>query len=161
MDPGRNRRSAPLRGCRLGAGRREGQAVLSTNRRSAWIALGVFTLLAAWLLWDGFGPGRVLVAHESLSRSAPWSVPLDKAEAYNGYLVEQFINVASNQRTDAWGGDVAGRLRFPLAVAQRVIAAIGADRTGIRLSPYGVFNGSVADDATSRPTPRWRARSAR
>jgi N-ethylmaleimide reductase len=66
----------------------------------------------------------------------------------NGYLVEQFINVASNQRTDAWGGDVAGRLRFPLAVAKRVIAAIGADRTGIRLSPYGVFNGSVADDAT-------------
>ncbi|MCA9528173.1 MAG: alkene reductase, partial [Myxococcales bacterium] len=60
-----------------------------------------------------------------------------------GYLIEQFLCPTTNQRTDAWGGDFAGRSRFALAVAQRVAAAIGADRVGIRLSPFGVFNGIV------------------
>ncbi len=63
----------------------------------------------------------------------------------NGYLVDQFLNTASNDRTDRWGGDVAGRARFALAVTKAVADAIGADRTGIRLSPYGVFNDMTAD----------------
>jgi N-ethylmaleimide reductase len=65
----------------------------------------------------------------------------------NGYLVEQFLNVASNQRTDAWGGSVAGRAHFALEVARKVSARIGANRTGIRLSPYGAFNGTQPQDA--------------
>jgi N-ethylmaleimide reductase len=65
----------------------------------------------------------------------------------NGYLVEQFLNVASNQRTDEWGGTIAGRARFALEVARRVSARIGANRTGIRLSPYGAFNGTQPQDA--------------
>ncbi len=63
----------------------------------------------------------------------------------NGYLVDQFLNTASNDRTDGWGGNVAGRARFALAVTKAVADAIGADRTGIRLSPYGVFNDMVPD----------------
>ncbi|MEZ4364776.1 MAG: alkene reductase [Kofleriaceae bacterium] len=63
----------------------------------------------------------------------------------NGYLLEQFLSQASNQRTDAWGGTVAGRVRFPLAVARAVAQAIGADRLGMRVSPYGV-NGGLTDD---------------
>ncbi|MCB9779502.1 MAG: alkene reductase [Alphaproteobacteria bacterium] len=59
----------------------------------------------------------------------------------NGYLIDQFLNVASNQRTDGWGGTIQGRARFAVEVARRVADAIGADRVGIRLSPYGVFNG--------------------
>lgn len=68
----------------------------------------------------------------------------------NGYLIEQFLNVASNQRTDRWGGTVENRIRFALAVVDASIAAIGADRVGIRISPYGVFNGSTADADTDR-----------
>jgi len=67
----------------------------------------------------------------------------------NGYLIEQFLNVASNQRTDKWGsGSVDNRIRFALAVADAAIAAAGASRVGIRLSPYGVFNGSTSDPQT-------------
>lgn len=58
----------------------------------------------------------------------------------NGYLIDQFINTASNKRTDSYGGSMENRGRFALEVAKKVVAAIGAERTGIRLSPYGVFN---------------------
>ena len=59
----------------------------------------------------------------------------------NGYLIDQFINPASNQRKDNYGGSKENRSRFAIEVAQKVVAAIGAEKTGIRLSPYGVFNG--------------------
>jgi len=66
----------------------------------------------------------------------------------NGYLIEQFLNTASNQRTDGWGGTVAGRVRFAAEVARRVAAAIGGDRVGIRLSPAGGNGGMVVDADT-------------
>lgn len=58
----------------------------------------------------------------------------------NGYLIDQFLNTATNLRTDEWGGSVENRIRFPLAVARAVALRIGPDRVGMRLSPYGVFN---------------------
>jgi N-ethylmaleimide reductase len=58
----------------------------------------------------------------------------------NGYLITQFLDPGSNQRLDAYGGDASGRNRFALEVAKEVVIAIGAERVGIRLSPYGVFN---------------------
>jgi len=64
--------------------------------------------------------------------------------AANGYLLDQFLNPRSNQRQDAWGGDSARRSRFVLDVARAVSQAIGADRVGIRLSPYGAFNDLAA-----------------
>ena len=64
----------------------------------------------------------------------------------NGYLIEQFLNTVSTLRTDAWGGSVAGRVRFAAEAARRVAAAIGGDRLGIRLSPQG-GNGAMAPDA--------------
>ncbi len=60
--------------------------------------------------------------------------------AANGYLVEQFLNANVNTRTDNYGGSNENRNRFALEVARASIAAIGAERVGIRLSPYGVFN---------------------
>ncbi len=58
----------------------------------------------------------------------------------NGYLLEQFIRPNSNQRTDQYGGPIENRARFVLEVVDAVIAAIGRDKVGIRLSPSGVFN---------------------
>lgn len=58
----------------------------------------------------------------------------------NGYLITQFLDPGSNRRMDAYGSDATGRNRFALETTEAVIAAIGADRVGIRLSPYGVFN---------------------
>ncbi|MDT8368963.1 MAG: alkene reductase [Longimicrobiales bacterium] len=58
----------------------------------------------------------------------------------NGYLIEQFLNPHTNRRDDAWGGSVEARARFALEVAERVVDAIGGDRVGMRLSPWGVFN---------------------
>lgn len=58
----------------------------------------------------------------------------------NGYLVDQFINTASNKRTDAYGGSGENRSRFAIEVARKVAERIGKDKTGIRLSPFGAFN---------------------
>lgn len=63
----------------------------------------------------------------------------------NGYLIDQFLNVASNLRTDEWGGDIAGRTRFALEVARRTTKAIGADRVGMRISPFGAAGGMTPD----------------
>ena len=64
----------------------------------------------------------------------------------NGYLIEQFLNLASNQRSDGWGKTVAGRARFALEVTRAVVARVGKDKVGIRLSPYGL-NGGLSPDA--------------
>ena len=67
--------------------------------------------------------------------------------AANGYLLEQFIRPNSNIRTDRYGGPIENRARFPLDVAAAVAAAIGKDKVGIRLSPFGVFNDMPPYDA--------------
>ncbi|MCX6178343.1 MAG: alkene reductase [Chlorobiales bacterium] len=58
----------------------------------------------------------------------------------NGYLLEQFIRPNSNQRTDHYGGTIENRSRFVLEVVDAVTQAIGKEKVGIRLSPYGIFN---------------------
>ncbi|RFC33093.1 MAG: N-ethylmaleimide reductase [Candidatus Nitrotoga sp. MKT] len=65
--------------------------------------------------------------------------------AANGYLIDQFLNAASNHRTDRWGGSIENRIRFAVEVAKATAIAIGADHIGMRISPYGVFNGMAAD----------------
>lgn len=58
--------------------------------------------------------------------------------AANGYLLEQFLSPISNNRNDNYGGSIENRCRFILEVTEAVAKAIGKDKTGIRLSPYGV-----------------------
>lgn len=65
--------------------------------------------------------------------------------AANGYLIDQFLNTASNQRHDRWGGPIGNRIRFAVEVARATVAAIGPERVGMRISPYGVFNAQVPD----------------
>lgn len=58
--------------------------------------------------------------------------------AANGYLLEQFLSPVSNIRTDKYGGSIENRCRFVLEVVTGVVETIGKEKTGIRLSPYGV-----------------------
>lgn len=55
----------------------------------------------------------------------------------NGYLLDQFLQDGSNQRTDEYGGSVENRSRFVLEVVQAVVDELGADRVGLRVSPQG------------------------
>jgi NADPH2 dehydrogenase len=68
---------------------------------------------------------------------------LDGVEIHgaNGYLVDQFLQDVSNKRTDSWGGSIEARSRFGLEVAKAVVGAVGAERTGIRMSPFSTFQG--------------------
>ncbi len=56
----------------------------------------------------------------------------------NGYLLEQFLSPVSNTRTDMYGGSIENRCRFVLDVVEETCRAIGKEKVGIRLSPYGV-----------------------
>lgn len=66
--------------------------------------------------------------------------------AANGYLLDQFLKDGSNVRTDAYGSSIENRARLTLEVAQAVVKEIGADRTGIRISPVSPANGVSSSD---------------
>jgi len=93
---------------------------------------------------------RVAIAEFTHAARSAIAAGLDGIELHgaNGYLLDQFLNTASNQRSDSYGRTIAGRSRFVLEVARAAADAIGADRVGIRVSPYGVFNGMVPDPET-------------
>nr|QQO98483.1 FrzD [Cladobotryum sp.] len=61
--------------------------------------------------------------------------------AANGYLIDQFTQASCNQRTDRWGGSIENRARFAIEVTRSVVAAVGADRVGVKLSPWGKIQG--------------------
>jgi N-ethylmaleimide reductase len=63
----------------------------------------------------------------------------------NGYLINQFIDSRANARTDAYGGALQNRLRFLREVVEAVVAAIGAERVGVRLAPLTTLQGAVDD----------------
>ncbi|WJR79455.1 alkene reductase [Bradyrhizobium sp. NP1] len=64
----------------------------------------------------------------------------------NGYLLEQFLQSRSNRRTDRYGGGIENRARLLLEVTQAAIDVWGANRVGVRLSPYGIANDSGEAD---------------
>ncbi|MFI1092007.1 alkene reductase [Streptomyces sp. NPDC020917] len=82
---------------------------------------------------------------ESYARAARRAVDagFDGVELHgaNGYLISQFLSSNANLRTDGYGGSVAGRIRFAVEAAAATVDAVGAARTGIRLSPGGTFWG--------------------
>ncbi|KZV72620.1 NADH:flavin oxidoreductase/NADH oxidase [Peniophora sp. CONT] len=71
----------------------------------------------------------------------------------NGYLLDQFVQSNSNQRTDEYGGSIENRIRFTSEVVQAVTSAIGPERTGIRFSPWSPFQGMRMSD----PIPTFSA----
>lgn len=64
----------------------------------------------------------------------------------NGYLIDQFTQDVANKRTDKWGGSIENRARFGVEVSKAVVEAVGADKTGIRLSPWSLFQGMKMED---------------
>uniref|UniRef100_E6XIA9 NADH:flavin oxidoreductase/NADH oxidase n=1 Tax=Shewanella putrefaciens (strain 200) TaxID=399804 RepID=E6XIA9_SHEP2 len=66
----------------------------------------------------------------------------------NGYLIDAFLHHDSNRRTDEYGGTPEKMSRFALEVVDAIIARIGKDRTGLRLSPGAYFN--MATDSRDR-----------
>lgn len=67
----------------------------------------------------------------------------------NGYLIDQFLRDGTNTRNDGYGGPIEHRVRFMTEVVDAVVAAIGNERTGIRLSPVTPWN----DISDSDPQP--------
>lgn len=67
----------------------------------------------------------------------------------HGYLLDAFLRDGSNHRTDAYGGSIENRARLLIEVATAVAGAIGAGRTGVRLSPVSPVN----DSHESHPQP--------
>lgn len=72
-----------------------------------------------------------------------------EVHAANGYLLHQFLAKGTNHRTDAYGGPVAGRIRFVVEVVQAVAAAIGPERVGVRIAPGLTVNGIEEGDTES------------
>ena len=75
----------------------------------------------------------------------------------NGYLIDQFLRESANLRDDEYGGAPENRIRFLVEATARVAAAIGADRTAVRLSPNGASQGVEDKDPPSVYVPAARA----
>jgi N-ethylmaleimide reductase len=66
--------------------------------------------------------------------------------AANGYLPDQFLQDGSNKRTDAYGGSIENRSRFPLEVVEAMASVWGGDRVAVRIAPSGTWNGMSDSD---------------
>lgn len=107
-------------------------------------------------------PPRPLAVEEIHELTAEWAAAAKRAveqagfdgveiHGANGYLVDQFLHDNVNKRTDEYGGSIENRARFALEVLSGVCAAIGPDRVGIRLSPFGYFQ----DTRDGDPNKHW------
>ncbi|CAE6497626.1 unnamed protein product [Rhizoctonia solani] len=104
------------------------------------------------------GPAPRALAEEEISnyvqlyaraaKNAVFKAGFDGVEIHsaNGYLLDQFLQDNSNKRTDRYGGSVENRSRFLLEVVDSVTAAIGPEKTGIRLAPWNKFQGMRMQD---------------
>jgi N-ethylmaleimide reductase len=91
--------------------------------------------------------GEIVEAFRQAAKSA-MKAGFDGVEIHgaNGYLLEQFLQSHTNLRTDRYGGGIENRARLLLEVTQAAIEVWGKNRVGVRLSPYGVANGSGEAD---------------
>eukprot|EP00884_Botryococcus_braunii_P001861 jgi/Botrbrau1/11676/Bobra.0195s0007.1 len=64
----------------------------------------------------------------------------------NAYLLDEFLKDGSNKRTDEYGGSIENRARFHIEVAKAVADAVGPEKVGMRLSPYGTFMNTIDSD---------------
>lgn len=81
--------------------------------------------------------------YATAASNAVYKAGFDGVEIHgaNGYLVDQFLQDVSNDRTDEYGGSVENRSRFALEVIDAVVKVVGERKTAIRLSPWSTFQG--------------------
>ena len=86
-----------------------------------------------------------IARYAKAATNAVYGAGFDGVEIHgaNGYLVNQFLQATSNQRTDRWGGDEEGRTRFAREIIDAVVDAVGPERIGIRISPWSSFQGEA------------------
>ena len=84
---------------------------------------------------------RLLKEFEAAAQNAK-AAGFDGIEIHsaNGYLLDQFLQDKTNQRTDEYGGSIENRLRLLGQVIEAVSKVFPSDKVGVRLSPYGTFN---------------------
>lgn len=87
------------------------------------------------------GAQAMIDAHiQAASRAVELGFDGVEIHGAHGFLPEQFLHPHTNRRTDRYGGSIANRSRFLLEIMEGVAAAIGKERTGIRLSPFAGLN---------------------
>ena len=127
----------------------DGQAPVSSTARAArgktYIAGGFADVSAPRALRTDEIAGVVEQYRQSALLALEAGFDGVEVHAANGYLIEQFLRDSINDRTDGYGGDIAGRTRFLHEVMQAVCGAIGGGRTGIRLSPVTPANDAGPD----------------
>lgn len=107
------------------------------------------TLTSAWQ-WTEYETPReleigeiseIIAAYRQGARNA-MEAGFDGVELHgaNGYLIQQFLDSKSNKRTDKYGGSIENRARLLLEVTAELIEVWGADRVGVRMSPFGSYN---------------------
>ncbi|HMG54719.1 MAG TPA: alkene reductase [Kofleriaceae bacterium] len=112
----------------------------------AWTPAGMQPFETPHALTDDEIHG-VIAAYAAGARNAR-AAGFDGVEVHgaNGYLIDQFLQSGTNQRTDDWGGSPERRARFLLEVTRVVIDAFGPHRVGVRLSPGGTYNDMTDED---------------
>ncbi|CAO3438159.1 alkene reductase [Azospirillum doebereinerae] len=122
-------------------------------------------LPAGWRHMDATGAPADPVVPAALSRDGIAGIVESFAEAVrnarragfdgvelhgaNGYLIDQFLQDSSNRRTDDYGGSIENRVRFLLEVVDAAAGSWSADRIGVRLSPWGTYNGMADSDSAA------------
>ncbi len=83
-----------------------------------------------------------------MQQNEQWTAGFEGVElhAANGYLVDQFLQNGSNQRTDEYGGSIENRARFLSEVVAALVSVWGPDRVAVRIAPKGTWNGMWDSD---------------
>ncbi|RBI67630.1 alkene reductase [Vreelandella sulfidaeris] len=91
-------------------------------------------------------PGIVEDYRQAAERAKRAGFDMVEVHAANAYLLNQFLATGTNKRTDQYGGSLENRARFPLEVVDAVIDVYGADRVGIRMTPFIELFGLTDDE---------------
>ncbi|MBW4651902.1 MAG: alkene reductase [Kaiparowitsia implicata GSE-PSE-MK54-09C] len=94
-------------------------------------------------------PGLIAAYRQAAENAQAAGFDGVEVHSANGYLLDQFLQDGSNQRTDQYGGSIENRARLLFEVLDAVVDVWGGDRVGIRLSPSGTFNDMVDSDPQS------------